>query len=552
MKTGANLRKSIFFLLIKQKFFLYLILLLASNIFFSLIPHFEVITPLVGSPPKSVAAAANSLAKEISTLNSSTRINWSELIPQIRQFVKTSMERMGVPGLALSIVDKDKIILCEGFGLRDVEKKLSVTAKTCFILGSTTKAFTTLAMALLVEEGKMSWDEPVRKYLPEFALKDEWATLRCTPRDLVTHRTGLPRHDLVWNGASFSPEEIVRVLAFLEPSRDFRTAYQYNNLMYIAAGVLISRVAGCSWEEFIKQRIFLPLGMISSGCSVAEYLISKEFSLAYRQEGEKLVAIAFPTPDQKIMYGPRASGSIFSNAEDMARWLLFHLNGGQVEGKSLISASRLQEMHSPQIVRPANPAEAPDIDHPSYGLGWMIDAYRGHYRVHHGGSTMGFSSYVAFFPREKFGIAILSNLNSNLPLIVCNYISDLVLGLKPIDWEKRLILPPVTASSTKQVAFIEIKSVRPLTEYAGLFFHPAYGEIRIVTEENKLFLIFRKEKVELQPQMPDLFRPREAHWRRYPVRFLSNHRGEIEAMAIPFEPAVKEIIFIKSQRNLDE
>ncbi len=408
-----------------------------SGFFFLLVINLTALSPLISLGLNPDFPALNSIPAQTQETEAQTGPNWPELIPQIRKFIQTAMKEMGVPGLALSIVERNRIILCEGFGLRDVEKKLVVTSKTCFILGSTTKAFTTLAIAMLVDGGKLNWDDPVRKYLPEFALKDEWATLRCTPRDLVTHRTGLPRHDLVWSGASLSPEEIIRVLSFLEPSRDFRIAYQYNNLMYIATGVLISRVAGLPWEEFLKHRIFSPLGMKSSGCSVEEYLASNEYCFAYRQEGEKLEAIAFPTPDKKILYGPRASGSVFSTAEDMAKWLLFHLNEGKVEDKQIISVARLKEMHSPQIIRPVNPDEAPDIDHPSYGLGWMIDSYRGHYRVHHGGSTMGFSSYVAFFPRKKFGVAILTNLNSNLPALVSNYVSDLALGLKPIDWRKR-------------------------------------------------------------------------------------------------------------------
>ncbi len=471
--------------------------------------------------------------------------DWSKLVPLIRQFVQSSMKEIGVPGLALAIVENNKVVLVEGFGWRDIEARLPVTSQTCFILGSTTKAFTTLAMAMLVEEGKISWDEPVRNYLPEFALKDEWATLRCTPRDLVTHRTGLPRHDLVWSGATLGPEEIVKVLRFLEPSRDFRTTYQYNNLMYIVAGVLIGRVAGLPWEDFLKQRIFTPLGMKNSGCTLQEYLASPEYSQAYNRRGEEYQALVFPSPEKKIMFGPRASGSVFSTAKDMARWLLFHLNEGEIEGQRLISAARLRELHTPQIIRPVNPAEIPDIDHPSYALGWMIDSYRGHYRVHHGGSTMGFSSYVVLFPREKFGAALLTNLNSNLPLLVANYISDLALGLPPIDWRKRLSSGPKPSSPPKPFASSEFKPISPLADYTGEFSHPAYGQIKVNLEGDKLFLIFRDEKIELLAFGPDLFRPREASWQRFSVHFERDQQGMITSVAIPFEPAIKEITFIK-------
>jgi len=475
--------------------------------------------------------------------------DWPRLIPQIRQFIETSMKEMGVPGLALAIVHDQKVVLVEGFGLREVSQQIPVTGTTRFVLGSTTKAFTTLAMAMLVDEGKMSWDEPVRTYLPEFALKDEWATLRSTPRDLVTHRTGLPRHDLVWSGASLGPEDIVRVLRFLEPSRDFRSAYQYNNLMFITAGVLVSRVAGLPWEDFLKQKIFLPLGRRNSGCTLSEYLASSEYSLAYNRRGEKFEPLPFPSPDKKIMFGPRASGSVFSTAEDMVRWLLFQLNEGEIEGRRLISRARFKEMHTPQIIRPASPEEAPEVEHPSYGLGWMIDAYRGHYRVHHGGSTMGFSSYVVLFPREKFGVAILSNLNSNLPAILGHYLSDLALGLAPVDWKKKLTSRAGIQPSLKIAPASEAKPVRPLAEYAGEYVHPAYGQIKIEVDGPKLFFIFREEKIELQPSGPDLFRPKEASFSRYPLRFVSNNQGTITSVAIPLEPAVGEIIFVKIKKE---
>jgi CubicO group peptidase (beta-lactamase class C family) len=193
-------------------------------------------------------------------------------LQKIRSYIDTSMKVWGTPGLAVGIVKDGKVILAEGFGKRDVEKNLPVTPKTRFILGSTTKAFTTMAMGILVDEGKLDWDKPVSSYLPQFKLMNEYATLHATPRDLATHRTGLPRHDIVWANAAFSLPELVESLQYLEPSRDFRTTFQYNNLMYIAAGCLVGRVSGSSWEEVVRERIFEPLGMADSGCTVPELL----------------------------------------------------------------------------------------------------------------------------------------------------------------------------------------------------------------------------------------------------------------------------------------
>lgn len=458
------------------------------------------------------------------------------------------MKKWEIPGMAVVVVADDQMMMCEGFGWRDVEKQLPVTSQTRFILGSTSKAFTTLALAVLVEEGKMTWDEPIRNHLPEFALKDELASLRCSARDLVTHRTGLPRHDLVWSGASLTPEEVVKVLRYLEPSRGFRSVYQYNNLMYITAGVLVARVAGQAWQDFLRQRIFAPLGMSNTGCSVADYLQSAEYAFAYRKKGKKLEVVPWPSPGQVILYGPRASGSINSCVEDMGKWVIYHLQG-EFKGRRLVSAEMLQEIHSPQIVRPPKEADLPEIQHPSYGLGWAIESYRGHYRVQHGGRTMGFTSFVFFFPDEHFGGAILTNMNSPGASLVGNYISDLGLGLPPVDWEAKLASPaqPTPQEKVETSSPARFEPIRPLENYQGEFINPAYGQIKIQYEEptTTLWLMFRHSRIKLIPVDFDLFQPLEPAWRRYIVKFRTNFKGEIDALAIPFEPAVSPIVFQK-------
>lgn len=473
---------------------------------------------------------------------------WRQRLPRIREYIHQVMKKWDIPGMAVVIVDGEQVVMCEGYGWRDVTKKLPVTPRTRFILGSTSKAFTTLALGILVEEGKMTWDEPVRNHLPEFALQDELAGLRCSARDLVTHRTGLPRHDLVWSGASLTPEEIVKVLRFLEPSRGFRSAYQYNNLMYITAGVLVSRVAGQLWADFLRQRIFGPLEMTRTGCSVADYLKSTEYALAYRKKGDKLEVIPWPSPDQVILYGPRASGSINSCAADMGHWVIYHLQG-EFKGRRLVSPAMLQEIHSPQIVRPLNKNDLPEIQHPSYGLGWAIDSYRGHYRVHHGGRTMGFTSFVFFFPEEHFGGVILSNSASPGPTLVGTYISDLGLDLPPVDWEAKLRPAVKTPSQPKSQPSLpgRIEPIRPLKEYRGEFVHPAYGRIKIKYDEStqELILLFRHRRMSLVPVNFDLFQPTELSWKRYLVKFKTDFKGKIVALEIPFEPAVSPIVFEK-------
>ncbi len=466
-------------------------------------------------------------------------------LQKIRSFVETSMKTWETPGLAVGVVKDGQVILAEGFGKRDVEKNLPVTARTRFILGSTTKAFTTMAMGILVDDGKLDWDTPVVHYIPQFKFMNEYATLHATPRDLATHRTGLPRHDMVWSDSPFSLQELVENLQYLEPSWDFRAAYQYNNLMYMAAGYLVGQVSGTSWEDVVRERIFRPLGMTDSGCTVPELMSAAEFSFAYSKEKEKLVASPFPRPSDKLMYGPRASGSVNTTARDMCKWMLLHLNRGEVGGKQIITRANLLQMHTPQISIPWRSAEKSETMYPSYGLGWMIGSYRDRYRVHHGGATMGFFSYVSLFPHENLGIVVLVNMGGSLPSIVANYASDVLLGLDPLDWNKRAQdRTKVAAAGVPQQARVEgTRPAHKLEDYAGEYNHPAYGLIKIEVAGDKLAASFHGYSAPLEHWNYETFRIAESELRGTRLTFQTNARGDVTGLSSPFEPAVKEIVF---------
>src|SRR4030043_709070 len=229
-----------------------------------------------------------------------------------------------VPGLAVSIVKDGKIIFAEGFGYRDVEQKLKVTPHTVFAIGSCTKAFTATAMGMLVDEGKVGWDKPVRDYLPAFNLQDVVASERMTPRDLLCHRSGLPRHDAMWYGSALSREEIFSRLQYLEPSKDFRTVWQYQNLMFMTAGYLVGEMAGMRWEAFIQKRIFEPLEMKESNFSVNDSQKAPDFALPYQEKNAKVEPVPFRNLDA---IGP--AGSINSNVLAMANWIRMNLNKGK-------------------------------------------------------------------------------------------------------------------------------------------------------------------------------------------------------------------------------
>ena len=258
--------------------------------------------------------------------------------------VEKAIKDFKVPGLAIAVVKDGEVIYAKGFGQRDVEKDLPVTPRTLFAIGSCTKAFTTFVMGTLVDEGKLEWDTPVRTYLPGFRMSDPIATESITPRDLVTHRSGLPRHDMVWYNSRLTGKDVVPRLAHFELTEPFRSKFQYNNMMFMVAGYLIETIDGRPWEEAVRERIFQPLGMASSNFSVLDSQKADDFAPPYDEQEGKVRAIPFRDITN---VGP--AGSINSNVAEMARWVAVHTHGGKLGGKSIISPSVLAELHTPQM-----------------------------------------------------------------------------------------------------------------------------------------------------------------------------------------------------------
>ena len=288
-------------------------------------------------------------------------------------------------GFAVAVIQDGNVIYSKGFGLRDIKNNQPVTPKTLFAIGSSTKSFTVTSLGVLVDQGKIEWDKPVKDYLPDFKMMDQFATDRMTPRDLVTHRSGLPRHDRMWLNSPFTRQEIFERLRYLEPNKDFRTTFQYQNLMFMTAGYLAGHVAGMSWEDHVRKVIFEPLGMTASNFSVSEMQKAADHSQPYTVVKGEVREIPFRNIDT---IGP--AGSINSNVEEMAKYVTMHLQ----HGKGIISAKNSAEMQSPQMSISGPPAENKELGAQSYGMGFFLTSYRGHYLVHHGGNIDGFSALV--------------------------------------------------------------------------------------------------------------------------------------------------------------
>jgi len=465
-------------------------------------------------------------------------------LKKITAFINEMMKEWKVPGAAVGIVKDGEVVFSEGFGLRNIDENLPVTPNTLFVLASVTKAFITMSMGMLVDDGLLDWDTPVRTYLPNFILKDDFATMRITPRDMVTHRSGLPRHDYMWFGSNLTPAELVESLRYLEPSADLRARYQYNNLMFISGGYLIGKVSGTPWDKFVGERIFNPLGMTSSNCSINELKKSEEFARSYSRRDDEYTLNPFPPPTDILRSGPRGSGSINSNINDMTKWMLLHLNRGRANGKRIISIRNIDRMHTPQIVTSARPVKS-DVLHQSYGMGWSIDSYRGHYRVHHGGGSMGFATHVTLLPHEKFGIVVLTNASTPLPDLICNYSSDILLGKEPIDWNKRFQLQRRGRPRSEEKPVPGTKPAHQLIDYTGEYEHLAYGLLKITLENGSLKADIHGNSSNLKHWHYEVFRNEDGT----NITFHTNAKGNIDRVSIPLEPAVDDIVFIRKTKE---
>ncbi len=477
-----------------------------------------------------------------------------ELFAGFDEFVAATMKEWKVPGLAIAVIKDGKVVLSKAYGTRDIESGAPVTPQTLFAIGSISKSFTATALGMLVDEGKLEWDKPLRNYLPDFMLHDPVATERFTPRDLVTHRSGLPRHDLVWYGSDLTREEMYQRLRYLEPSRDFRSAYQYQNLMFLTAGILVERLSGMTWEEFVRRRIFSPLRMTNSNFSVNDSQQVPDFSYPHgtKKEGEQETVIRIPFRNIDEI-GP--AGSINSSVDQMIRYVEFHINQGKAGEQQLLSEPNAQQMQTPQMVMPG-PMQYDEVFHTSYGLALAITAYRGHKLVHHGGGIDGFISLLSFLPRDKMGAIVLTNLSGNnpVPQIVTYNVYDRLLGLKPINWTERFKEQQKKQEEAQKKAKAEKASQRkqgtqpshPLAEYAGEYEHPGYGIVKVAEKAGKLQLSFNMFTTTLDHYHYDVFQAPELE--RNPlsemkITFANNMQGDVETVSVPLESNIDPIVF---------
>ena len=340
-------------------------------------------------------------AQQAAAAKSTSATDYSAPLAAIEKALDDKRKELGIPGISLAIVKDDQIIYLKGLGLRDIDKKLPVTPDTRFAIGSATKAFTSMLAAMSVDEGKLSLDDSPKKFLPYFSLRDPDAAAKITIRDLLSHRSGLNRTDLAMVSGVFNREELIKVAGMAKPTAKLGEKWQYQNVMYTAAGEAVAKAQNSTWEKLIATRIFKPLGMKNSDTSVAAMQKSSDFSLGYDYNPTTKETRHLP---QREIPAAAPAGAINSSARDMAQWVRFMLNAGTCNGRRLVSEKSLDELLHKQI----NIAGSVD-----YGLGWFLRQWNGHKVVEHGGNIDGFNSQVAFMPDQKLGFVLLTNVTAS-------------------------------------------------------------------------------------------------------------------------------------------
>lgn len=462
------------------------------------------------------------------------------------------LKALKVPGLTIAVIKDDKIVYARGFGTKDVEKKLPVTPDTIFAIGSSSKAFTVFALGKLVDEGKVEWDKPVRNYIPWFRLYDKEAGERLTVRDLVTHRSGLPRHDLVWyNNLTASREDLVRRLAYLQPSADLREKFQYNNLMFLTAGYLLETLTGKRWEDAVRSLVFEPLRMKRSNFSVLDSQKDADFAFPYVSEEKGFKRIPFR---DITTVGP--AGSIDSSVNEMANWAIVHLNNGKFGGAQLVNTLTAVDMHAPHMLLGAEPV-TPEILTSAYGMGWFTDVYRGHRRYHHGGNIDGFSAMVSVLPNDGLAFVALSNMNgTGLPELLIRTAADRILGLEAKDWigeaAKRIAQgEEAEKKAEEKKGTRKVPGTKPahaLEDYAGEYTHPGYGGLKVELAANQLVFTYNGITNPLEHWHYETFNGVKADdptFADFKLTFLTDLNGRVASLAGVFDAAVDEIVFRK-------
>jgi CubicO group peptidase (beta-lactamase class C family) len=468
-------------------------------------------------------------------------------------FAEATVKAWKVPGVAISVVKDGKIVLSRGYGTRDPATGLPMTKDTIFPIGSMTKAFTSFGLGLLVDEGKVEFDRPVSDYLPDLKLHNQLASSELTLRDMLSHRTGLPRHDMVWiQNRALTREALIDRVPHLAPSAPFRTSWQYNNIMYTLAGLAVDRLSGTSWESFTADRVLKPLGMTRSTLLPDVALADPDHVGASQAHGKGHVNL----PLFRSFPAMTPAGGVYSTADDLARWMLVHLSYGVHGEKQIIRRATLGQITRPSMIA-ASP-DHPEVVTTSYGLAWFNSTFRGERMVWHNGGLPGISTIATFLPGKNLGVTVLANqAPTELHVALTRVLLDRFLGLKPIDWTGDALKRKQAGESKAALASADgdagkVAGTSPshrLEAYAGTYLHPGYGAVTVSQAGGKLIARYNDDSSPMKHFHYDVFEATTVDSMSIllgaRMQFMMDGEGRISSISMPLEAALPPIVFSK-------
>jgi CubicO group peptidase (beta-lactamase class C family) len=465
-------------------------------------------------------------------------------------------------GIGVGVVVDDKLVFTRGYGYRDYGTKLPITSRTLFQIASNTKLFAAVSAGLLVEEGKLTWDKPIRESVPSIQFYNDWLNNSVTLRDMLAHRTGITRHDSIWYKSEFTSRDIYERLKYLEPTAPPRQILLYNNLMYAGVGHVVELESGQPWKEFVQDRILTPLDMRSTVFSISDMLKQPDHGVPYdeRRETTELYQI----PYYEHTDGIAAAGSVISNIEDLSHWLIALMHEGKYAGKQVLPASVLEATLQPSIAVPNELGAAHgwwELQNPVEGMGRRTASYRGHLITYHGGALPGFYSQISYMPLDRIGVIVftIGKHTRKLTDAISYNVYEQLLGMSQTPWTDRWL---EVRRKDKQAAFAarakagagRVVGTQPshaLADYAGNYEHPAYGVLSIGLKDGQLQFNFHDLHLPLTHFHYDRFdSPDDEQDGLRSVNFLTNPQGDVDRATLSLDEA--EATFVRRPAPVDK
>jgi CubicO group peptidase (beta-lactamase class C family) len=465
------------------------------------------------------------------------------------------------PGIGVGIVVNDKLVFAKGYGYRDYGKKLPFTASTVCPIASNTKLFTAIAAGMLVEEGKLTWDKPVRESVPVIRFYNDQLNNTVTLHDMLSHRTGVTRHDTIWYKSDFTRKQLFEKLKYLEPEEPMRETFLYNNLMFAAVGQMIELQSGKRWEDFVRERILAPLDMNATSYSIADMTKQPEHGVPFTERRDSFEL--YNIPYYEDIEGVAPCGAIASNIQDLSHWLIALMNDGKYDGRQILPAEVLKSTLQPAIALPNTLAENKgywELLNAAYGMGRETASYRGHLLTFHGGDLPGFHSQVSFMPREKIGVIVLVIGDHSAPLynLVGYNVYERLLGMDLTPWSDRMLDMRLKSKQAGKDARAKagedrVPNTKPshaLAEYAGDYENSAYGVMNIALKDNQLHFDFHKMRFPMTHFHYDRFdTPDDEQDGKWSVNFQTNPQGDVDQAMMSLDEA--EAVFTRKPEALD-